>query len=434
MMLSNNPPIHTAPEPASPTSSVERVLLALTIIALPADNHLIILPGISVVYVLFGAIAVYVMAFRFSELLETLSHPAFIAAYLFLFIGFVMELTAVNNSYDELIRIAQMIVGAVLVASLCRDLPALEMACYGYLVAGVWLSILLFTTSYGALSDVTATNFHEASQLRERAFEDNPLQANLNSMAFGAGQAAVVALAWALKARTPLHRNLCIGLGFICMVGAFLPLSRGGVVIMIGSCASVMYAFGLRQGKAVLIAVLLGGAVLASVPQSVWSRMSFTFEAHEGKVEGRARVVGTAIDHLPEYFLTGVGAGNFWTSWGRRTELATDSGRVSGVHNCFMQVTLYWGVLGLMALLLVFWQAYRCVPWFSHRDAASLCVLGIGVSLLLYSMVIHSIYAKEFSLGLGLLAGADRWIWPHGVVYADPLYGTRRVSTPHAVS
>ena len=419
MMLSNKTPIHTAAEPASPTSSLERILLALTIIALPADNHLIIFPGISVVFVLFGAIAVYIVAVRFSELLETLSHPALIAAYLFLFIGFVMELTQINQSYDELMRIAQMIVGAILVASLCRDLPALKMACYGYLAAGLWLSILLFMTSYGALNAATASNFHEASQLRAMAFEDNPLQANLNSMAFGAGQAAVVALAWALKARTSLYRNLSMGLGCICMVGAFLPLSRGGVAITIASCASVMYAFGLRQGKAVLIAVLLGGAVLASVPQSVWSRMNFTFEAHEGKVEGRARVLEIAIDHLPEYFLTGVGAGNFWTSWGRRAELASDRGQFGASHNCFLQVTLYWGVLGLTALLLVFWQAYRCIPRFSHKEAACLSVLGIGVSLLLYSMVIHNMYAKEFSLGLGLLAGADRWIWPRGFVDAS---------------
>lgn len=398
-----------------PTSGLEKVLLFTTIVALPAENHFVFLPGFSLVFLLFGATALYVAFFRFSELLQTVCHPVFLAAFLFLGYGFLMEFTHDNAGYGELFRVAQMILGAILLASICRDWPALRSACHGYLLAGLFLSALLFSTSYGALSQARTANFQEASELRVAAFENNPLDANLNSMAFGAGQAAVVALAWALAAHGSLHRNLYMIAGGICMIGSFLPLSRGGAAITIAACASVMYAFGLRHGKAILIAVLLGGAVLMWVPQSVWSRMSFTFEENEGKVEGRARVYGTAIDHLPEYVLTGVGAGNFWSAWGMKTALST-GGRVTGSHNCFLQVTLYWGILGLMGLLLIVWQAYRCIPRYSNRHAAALSLIGVAVSLGLYSMVIHSVYAKEFSLGLGLLAGGHRWIWPQGIV------------------
>jgi hypothetical protein len=390
-------------------------MLTMTIVALPAENHFLFLPGFSILFVLFGAIALYVTLARFSDLLRTLFHPVFLAAYAFLGFGFLMELTHDNASYHELIRVAQMVIGAILVAALCRDWPALRAACYGYLVAGLYLAILLFVTSYGALNQAKTSSFQEASQLRAQAFEDNPLDSNLNSMAFGAGQATVVALAWALTTTGSWHRILYMAAGGFCMIGAFLPLSRGGVAITIVACASVMYAFGLRHGKAILIAVLVGGAVLMWVPQSVWHRMSFSFEEREGKVEGRALVYGTAIENLPEYFLTGVGAGNFWSAWGLRTAFAS-RGRVSGSHNCFLQVTLYWGIFGLMALLLIFWQAYRCVPRWSHREASSLSLLGIAVSLGLYSMVIHSVYAKEFALGLGLLVGGHQWIWPQGVV------------------
>ena len=397
------------------TSGLEKLFLFTTIVALPSENHFTFLPGFSLIFLLFGAIALYVVFFRFSELLQTLCHPLFLAAFLFLGYGVLMELTHDNASYGELFRVAQMIVGAVLLATICRDWPALRSACHGYLIAGVFLSALLFFTSYGALSQATTANFQEASELRVSAFENNPLEANLNSMAFGAGQAAVVALAWALAARQSVYRGFYMAAGVICMIGSFLPLSRGGVAITIAACASVMYAFGLRHGKPLLIAVLLGGAVLMWVPQSVWSRMSFSFEEREGKVEGRARVYGTAIDHLPEYVLTGIGAGNFWSAWGLKTELST-GGRVTGSHNCFIQVTLYWGILGLLTLLLIFWQAYRCIPRYSNRDAAALSLIGIAVSLGLYSMVIHSVYAKDFSLGLGLLAGGHRWIWPQGLV------------------
>lgn len=407
-----------------PTTGLEKCLILLTIVALPTENHFLFIPGFSLQFILFGVIAAYVGLNRFPELLRTVGHPALIAAYLFLIVGFLLEWTHDYVSYHELTRVIQMVIGAILLASLCRDLPALRMACYGYLAAGLWLSILLFLTSYGTLNAATASDFQQASQLRAMAFEDNPLQANLNNMAFGAAQAAVVALSWGLVTRSIIPRGFFIAAGVLCMIGAFLPLSRSGVVIAIASCATVMYAFGLRHGKGILIAILLLGAVLMWVPQAVWSRMSFTFEQHEGKTEGRARVYGVAIDRFPDYFLTGVGAGNFYSHWGQRTELVSDSGRVSGVHNCFMQVTIYWGILGVTAFILVFWQAYRCLPRHSNREAAALALVGIGVSIMLFSMVSHNIYAKEFTLAFGLLVGAHTWIWPQGIVY--PLSGMRQ--------
>ncbi len=416
----------------APTTGLEKALIALAIVALPTENHFLFIPGFSLQFILFGIIAVYIVLNRFSELLNTVGHPALLAAYLFLTIGFLVEWTHDHDSYYELIRVAQMIFGAILIACLCRDLPALKMACYGYLAAGLWLSILLFMTSYGTLNAAGASDFQEASQLRATVFEDNPLQANLNSMAFGAAQAAVVALSWGLLAQRTLPRGLYVAAGLICLIGAFLPLSRSGVAIALASCTSVMYAFGLRHAKGFLIAALLAGAVLMLVPQAVWSRMSFTFEKHEGKTEGRALVYGVAIDHFPEYFLAGVGAGNFYSHWGRRTELLSDSGRVSGVHNSFMQVTIYWGILGAMAFLLVFWQAYRCVPRCSSREAAALALVGIGVSILLFSMVSHNIYAKEYALALGLLVGAQNWIWPRGVVY--PLSDMRQRNSLFRIS
>jgi hypothetical protein len=341
-----------------------------------------------------------------------------------------LELTSPHADLSEIARIVQMVAGAIAVASLCRDLPALRSVCYGYLLAGVWLSILLIMSAYGVISAAGTTDFGEASKLRQEAFAESPLYANLNTMAFGAGQGAVVALCWALVAPAAASRFLAMGLGLLCVVGAFMPLSRGGVVILMISCVSVMYAYGLRHAKVILMVMLLGAMIVMVVPQSVWSRMSFTFEEHEGKREGRARVYQAAIDHFPEYVLTGVGAGNFYSSWGRRSQFSKMNGRVVGSHNCLVQVTLYWGILGLTAFLLIYWRAYRCVPRFCKREATALAVAGLGISVLLYSMVIHNLYAKEFSIALGLLAGAHRWIWPHGVV--PRVSDSRQVSAAHA--
>lgn len=402
--------------PSIKTSLVERLLIVVAIVILPAENHFRFIPGFSLPFFIFGAMAIYLVINRPSELLRMFTHPVFSAAYLFVVVGTFLELTSPNADLSEIVRIIQMVVGAIVIASLCRDLPALRSACHGYLLAGVWLSILLIMSTFGVLTAATTSDFQEASKLRQEAFAESPLQANLNNMAFGAAQGAVVALCWALAGRAPAWRFLAMGLGLLCVVGAFMPLSRGGVVIMMLSCVTVMYVYGLRHAKAILMAMLLGAMIVMVVPQSVWSRMSFTFEEHEGKREGRARVYQAAIDHFPEYVLTGVGAGNFYSSWGRRSQFSKMNGGVVGSHNCLVQVTLYWGILGLTAFLLIYWFAYRCVPRFCKREATALAVAGLGISVLLYSMVIHNLYAKEFSIVLGLLAGAHRWIWPLGVV------------------
>jgi hypothetical protein len=390
-------------------------MLLLIIITLPLETHMVLVPGFSIQFIMFGMVALYLLLGNVAVLFRTMGQPLFLATYVFLFFAIAMEITARNASYTEIFRIGQMIVGAILIASMCRDLAALKVALYGYLLAGVWLSVVLFLTSYGTIQGAAAADFDAASRLRTEAFADNPIEANINGMAFLAGQGAVVALASSFHARTVWLRNLFMGIGLFCMIAAFLPLSRGGVAITLISCASVMYAYGLRQGKVILMGVLLGGVLLILVPQSVWSRMSFSFEAREGKVEGRALVYGAAIDHLPEYFVTGVGSGNFWSSWARSNEFGGHGG-ASGAHNAFLQVTLYWGIGGLLTFLLILWQGYRCIPRSAQREAAALGLIGIGVSLLLFSGVVHNLYAKEFCLGLGLLAGSRCWIWSNGIV------------------
>ena len=66
-------------------------MLAMAIIALPAENHFLFLPGFSILFVLFGAIALYVTLARFSHLLRILFHPVFLAGYAFLGFGFLIE-------------------------------------------------------------------------------------------------------------------------------------------------------------------------------------------------------------------------------------------------------------------------------------------------------------------------------------------------------
>jgi O-antigen ligase len=168
--------------------------------------------------------------------------------------------------------------------------------------------------------------------------------------------------------------------------------------------------------RTIIIAVALGASILIWVPNVVFSRLTFSTEADHGKTEGRARIYLAAVEHFPEYAMTGVGAGNFWGPWGERSAYLQHNGLVYGAHNCFIQVMINWGLLALLTYLVIVWQAYRCLPRRCGADALSRCLLGIAVSLFLLMLVSHRLAAKEFSIGLGLLVAAHCWIWPAGIV------------------
>jgi O-antigen ligase len=240
----------------------------------------------------------------------------------------------------------------------------------------------------------------------------------MNAMAFVVAQGTSVALALTLTARTLRRRYLFLGITLLCLIATFLPMSRSGVVIVVISCAAILFVSGVRFGKIILMTVVIGATLVTLVPASVWSRMTFSTQVREHEGDARAQVYTAALEYLPDYIVTGIGVDSFWGSWGKRSRFAGRHG-VSGTHNVFIQVTIYWGLVGLLPLVLLVWQAYRYFPKYCGNDALALCLLGICISLLLWMMVVHNLYAKEFALGLGLLVGARRWIWPQGIVQAS---------------
>jgi O-antigen ligase len=160
------------------------------------------------------------------------------------------------------------------------------------------------------------------------------------------------------------------------------------------------------------------------VPEAVFPRMTFSLDRHEA----RADLYTAAINHFSEYVLVGVGNGNFYGSWGMSSEFYLRGHHVVvPAHNSFVQVTLYWGLVGFLALLMVIWQAYRCVPKRCGMDSLSLCLLGIAIGGFLSLFSLPDLYNKSVSVLLGTVVGARYWIWPDGIVPS----GTR-ASSPHS--
>ena len=193
-------------------------------------------------------------------------------------------------------------------------------------------------------------------------------------MAFITAQGVVVALALVVTTRARRRRYLLCGIMLFCLVATFLPMSRTGVAIVIVSCAAVMFTSRVKLAKTILAGGLIVATVMVLVPESVWSRMTFSTQAPEGVGgDSRAKLYTRVVETFPEYAITGVGAGNFWRSW------AFARGYIGGAHNVFAQVTINWGLVGCLTLLMVVCQAYRCLPKRCGNDGLALCLLGIAI-------------------------------------------------------
>lgn len=406
------------------TTSAERWMLMATVVLLPLQTTISTIAGFSSAYLMFAAILGYVLLHRPRILDRTWMHPVFLTGYVLLILSALIEFAHANPNYLLWSRIASMIAGAVLVATLCRDRAALRAGIHGYLIAGLSMSVVALVTSYSALRDATPANFAEATLLRDSAFSDNPVILDLNDMAFITAQGAVVALAMGLTARSAVRRNLFFGILIMCLLATFLPMSRGGLVIIAVSCATVISVHGLNRARIIMTSIFVGVVLFMSVPGAVLSRLQYSPES-PGDV--RANLYGAVINALPDYIITGLGAGNY-ESWGLKNGLGfymtlraakvvglsedsfTPGLYVLGTHNCFLQVTICWGLTALVALIAVVYQAYRSIPKRLGTDLLALSLYGIAISSLLEMMVVH-MFAKQFAVALGLIVGSQLWIW-----------------------
>jgi hypothetical protein len=332
-----------------------------------------------------------------------------------------------NSAFYGIFQIGFMLVGAVLVSSLCRDRRAFYSGLYGYILGCIILTVIVVLTTYGKISSATVTgNFSSASGLRFNAFSDNPLQDNIGGMAFFASQGALLTLILVLNSTKCLQRFVLLGISVLCMVGLFITMSRSGLTDFVLASAAVFYTYGIMRPRVIIIATVIILAVIVLVPPAVFSRLSITTEA-EG--DSRTPIYLEVIERIPEYILTGVGMGNFYSEWGKQTKFGGKT--VGGVHNCVAQVTINWGLIGLIVFLRLIWQAYQCFPRRGGTDSLRLSLLAISVATLAATMFSHNLEDKIFSVALGFLAAADLWIWPQSIARLASWIAVRRISEQH---
>src|SRR5215510_15349150 len=105
----------------TPTTRVEYILLFLSIVLLPMEELLPNPGGFSSGFLLFAISSLYIVLQRVGSLTRVWNHPVLLLGYVLIFTSFILETSSPFASYQEIIRIAQMYIGAAIIATLCRD-------------------------------------------------------------------------------------------------------------------------------------------------------------------------------------------------------------------------------------------------------------------------------------------------------------------------
>ncbi len=411
-------------EPHSIRSNwIDRSLLFGFIVLIPLQGYFPTIGGATVAFLFMAMMIIYLLVRRPIALAKTLRHPICLAGFLFAGVSFLMELLHGSHSYKTVLSTALMIVGAAVVAALCRDRRAFRYALYGFMMASFIVGLVLIMTAYGKLDAVEVQSFDEASFARANVYRKAPLGADINTLAFHAGQGVIAALVLGLTTRSFFQRFLAIGIGLFLAIGSFMPMSRGALVSLMVSCSAVVYLYGLFRPRVILAMGILFFGVLMLVPSTVLTRFDLTNTGNkERETESRGKAYVASVVHFPEYALVGIGETDFWSKWGRSSGFYNFETRgVTGPHNIFLQVLLFWGLPGILSLLLIIWKAYKYYPKIPKSEPLRLLLMGICVSVILECLVVQVMSGKEFSIALGLIIGSSIWIWPQKGLSVKPI-------------
>ena len=315
-------------------------------------------------------------------------------------------------SYDFISRFVNMIIGMFCIVALCRDRMALDIALFTFILASAVQSFLIITGTAQLMQNINAVGFSDASQARLMAFEEFYLRGNLNDISYFSSIGSIIGIIWAYYEKVAWKKWLLVALTFPSILGVFLPASRTGAVIFFASFLLFIYKSKIKFKKWALAIPTLLILLAFTVPDMVWVRLGSLIRITELQEEdSRTKVYIAVLKNVNQYFITGVGSGNYWHGWavnaGITNRFTTDVAMAA--HNAFFQVWIYWGLPALIAFLYLM-SIYRdAIVRDIAGDRRRTCIYIFIMIIPMIFLFYHSFYHKSFSIGLGLLLSARYW-------------------------
>lgn len=407
------------------------ILAVLPVLIIPFENQVRIF-GFSLAKLTIFPLFLGVLLLCPGRWLMVLKHKVFLFAGAFVAVSAIIERFHPNSDLDFIYRTLQMFIFATLIATVSIDKVTFQRLLYSIALVCSFIALYLIYNFYGAVSG-NVTGFKEAGTLRDKAFEAMTLETGLNILGYTVGLGAIVALSYLFVAKKNSHRIMWGGIYVLCAIGSFIPLSRGAfVALIIGSVLVLSRNFSkvLNPGTVALF-IVIGFTVISLVPEALTERYSVINseqEATSNKKEGRVLIYTAALEALPEYWMFGVGTGNYWTQWASQHGFGrvTENGYgVLGPHNGFITAWVYFGLPGFLLFSMVCVSAAIACPKSKAQSLESAVLLGLLGLGLMWMMFTHSLYLKPFGVILGLIVGGAISVKLHAPRQVRMPYGHR---------
>lgn len=389
-------------QPERDAGSRLSLMVGMCLVLVPLDQRLPTAGGFSTLSIVIALIGYLAAVSAPAVVLRSLAHRVTLAGFSIVVVAMISESSRVYPSYDLVTRLMLFVFGIAVTAAVVRTARDLRVIQAAVVIMGSWLSFYIVATKFGALSSTQVTGFTQASALRAEVYESGVLDNNLNALAFLAALGAVTTLAWALELRGGRGALPLALLSAMQLLACMLTLSRDGILAgLLGCCFVILRAQGPKLRR-ITVAVFAGLVVFAIAPSAVLER----FQGGNAENDARSVIARAAVRNLDEYFWLGVGEYAFNRTWGPSHGFARD-GVVLGAHNSFLQVTIFWGILGLGALLLLAWLLLRAGAEFARvAETAQSTLVSAWIWLVLLRLLFtHTLSDKSFAILIGVAVG-----------------------------
>jgi O-antigen ligase len=229
-----------------------------------------------------------------------------------------------------------------------------------------------------------------------------------------------LAVFFLLTAHRPWTRLALLLIIVVDVAAVIATFSRGGAIILAGSCLLMLWEFRHRISPRNL-GLLLGAAGLAAAlfllltPEAYTQRVKSVRDADDFAMRRRASYVSVARELVPERPLLGYGPGTFsslyaQTETGRTFKRKNSSGK-RDAHNTYIEVLIGSGLAGLsLFVLLLFYSLTslsraRRLFLASGLEKEALLTTAYRVSfitLLIYLMIFSDVYHKYLLVSLAI--------------------------------
>jgi hypothetical protein len=390
------------------------VLLAVIVIAFPFDEVFQLPLGLSVTFILIGALALFAVARRSGELMRVAFSALALPVWAYLLFATGLELRHEVSSLAVLFRVFQMCMALLVFASICRDVKAVRVLITTTIVVGTAIAVVTIPSTFGIYGGLETGSSNEVRGARSEAVQGTVVgEGGINGVALIMSLSGVLAVALALNPAYRSRRLILLTAGVLSMTGAVLTASRGATLAAAAGLFVAVLAVRVGRWRAMSVGALAVLAVVLIVPSAAFTRLHSPYDAQQGKSDPRSELYESVFEAADDWIPIGVGAAAYYGNWGKEHGFAKDRLQpwlgVKGTHNGYTQVAVLWGLPTVLALLWLVGRLMYRIAVSRVDDSLRVPLLATVVVLAAEMMVAHDIYDKDYAIWFGATLGVLFW-------------------------